>query len=177
VDLAGYWNNVFHQDVGLATGGGNLVDYGGIPLNEAGRMYALSWNASRMTVRQQQCPGYVAPYFYFAPQSYRFWEERDPYTQELIAIKMYGQTSEQTPNDLDGWTAAPAGLCATYLGWLCHGDMGRAHSYGPDNPPQARLAARQWASAKRPGHVSRALHQAWRTHHVRLDRDRPCVPG
>jgi cyclase len=96
LDLAGYWLNVFHQDPGLGTGGGMLVDYGGIPVNEAGRIYALSFDASRMTVRQQQCPGYVAPYFYFAPQSYRFWEERDPITQELIAIKMYGQTSEQT---------------------------------------------------------------------------------
>ena len=59
-------------------------------------MYALSWDASRMTVRQQQCLGYVIPYFYFAPQSFRFWEERNPSTQELIAIKMYTQTSEQT---------------------------------------------------------------------------------
>ena len=69
-DLSGYWTNVFHQDPGLGTGGGNLVDYTGIPLNEAGRLYALAWDASRMTVRQQQCPSYVAPYFYFAPQNY-----------------------------------------------------------------------------------------------------------
>src|SRR6185503_1649442 len=52
VDLAGYWSAVFHQDAGLATGGGMVGDYGGIPLNEAGRIYALSWDASRMTVRQ-----------------------------------------------------------------------------------------------------------------------------
>ena len=26
MDLAGYWNNVFHQDAGLGTGGGMLVD-------------------------------------------------------------------------------------------------------------------------------------------------------
>ena len=49
MDLAGYWNNVFHQDAGLGTGGGMLVDYGGIPLNEAGRLYALRWDASHMT--------------------------------------------------------------------------------------------------------------------------------
>ena len=109
LDLAGYWSNVFHQDAGLATGGGMIGDYGGIPLNEAGRMYALSWDASRMTVRQQQCPGYVIPYFYFAPQSFRFWEERDPYTQELIAIKMYTQTSEQTRTIwMDGRPHPPA---------------------------------------------------------------------
>jgi glyoxylase-like metal-dependent hydrolase (beta-lactamase superfamily II) len=109
LDLAGYWTNVFHQDAGLATGGGMIGDYGGIPLNEAGRMYALSWDASRMTVRQQQCLGYVIPYFYFAPQSFRFWEERNPSTQELIAIKMYTQTSEQTRTIwMDGRPHPPA---------------------------------------------------------------------
>ena len=109
LDLAGYWSAVFHQDAGLATGGGMIGDYGGIPLNEAGRIYALSWDASRMTVRQQQCPGYVVPYFYFAPQSFRFWEERDPSTQELIAIKMYTQTSEQTRTIwMDGRSHPPA---------------------------------------------------------------------
>ena len=53
-----------------------------------------SWDASRMTVRQQQCAGYTVPYTFISPGSYRFWEERDPYTQKLIAIKMYFQTSE-----------------------------------------------------------------------------------
>jgi glyoxylase-like metal-dependent hydrolase (beta-lactamase superfamily II) len=118
LDLAGYWNNVFHQDPGLGTGGGMLVDYGGIPINEAARMYALSWDASRMTVRQQQCPGYVIPYFYFAPQSYRFWEDRDATTQELLAIKMYTQTSEQTRTIwMDGRPHPPAYAPHTWTGF------------------------------------------------------------
>jgi hypothetical protein len=118
MDLAGYWNNVFHQDAGLGTGGGMLVDYGGIPVNEAGRLYALAWDASRMTVRQQQCPGYVIPYFYFAPQNYRFWEERNPYTQALIAIKMYTQTSEQTRTIwMDGRPHPPAYAPHTWTGF------------------------------------------------------------
>jgi len=51
----------------------------------------------------------VIPYFYFAPQSFRFWEERDPSTQELIAIKMYTQTSEQTRTIwMDGRPHPPA---------------------------------------------------------------------
>ena len=118
MDLAGYWNNVFHQDAGLGTGGGWLVDYGGIPVNEAGRLYALRWDASHMTVRQQQCPGYVIPYFYFAPQNYRFWEERNPYTQELVAIKMYTQTSEQTRTIwMDGRPHPPAWAPHTWTGF------------------------------------------------------------
>jgi cyclase len=94
VDLSGSWQPSREQDVGLGTAAGALADYGGIPINEAGRTYALAWTASRVTVREEQCAGYVPPYFHNAPGNYRFWEERDPVTQDLVAIKMYGQISE-----------------------------------------------------------------------------------
>src|SRR5262245_2370090 len=93
-DISGSWHYGGHQDAFYGTAAGALVDYGGIPLNEAGRLWALAWPASRMTVRQQQCAGYGIPYAYFSPGNYRFWEESDPYTQKLIAIKMWFQTSE-----------------------------------------------------------------------------------
>ena len=67
------------------TAAGDLADYGGIPLNDAARLYALSWPASRQTVRQHQCMGYVTPYFWYAPGNYRIWQERDPFTQRLTA--------------------------------------------------------------------------------------------
>src|ERR1700730_1216246 len=71
LDLAGNWSWGRSQDADLGTAAGSLVDYGGIPMNEAARLYALAWDASRMTVRQQQCYGYVPPYFYVAPGNYR----------------------------------------------------------------------------------------------------------
>jgi hypothetical protein len=36
------------------------------------------------------------PYAYNAPGNYRFGEERDPFTQALIALKHYWQISEGT---------------------------------------------------------------------------------
>ena len=96
IDLSGAWYANPGQDAGLITASGALVDYGGIPLNQAGRLYALAWNASRIQERQHQCMGYVLPYAFNAPGSYRIWEERDPYTQKLLAIKMYWQISEGT---------------------------------------------------------------------------------
>src|SRR2546430_1798886 len=92
LDISGSWHYGGHQDSAYGTAAGALADYGGIPLNEAGRLWALSWAASRQTVRQQQCAGYGIPYAYFSPGNYRYWEERDPYTQKLIAIKMWFQT-------------------------------------------------------------------------------------
>ena len=55
VDFSGSWFPGRHQEAGLGTAAGSLVDYGGIPINEASRIYALSWPASRQIVRQHQC--------------------------------------------------------------------------------------------------------------------------
>ncbi len=94
VDLSGSWFPNPAQDSGLITASGSLVEYGGIPMNEASRLYALAWSAARVQGRQHQCMGYVPPYTYNQPGNLRFWEERDPHTQRLTAIKMYWQISE-----------------------------------------------------------------------------------
>jgi cyclase len=94
VDISGAWYPQPGQDSNLFTASGALVEYGGIPLNEAGRLYALAWSASRIQGRQHQCMGYVPPYAYNQPGNLRFWEERDPYTQRLVAIRHYWQISE-----------------------------------------------------------------------------------
>jgi cyclase len=96
VDITGSYFPTRTQDSGLGTAAGMLVDYGGIPVNEGGRIYGLTWPANRMTVREQQCMGYVPPYMYIAPGNYRFWEERDPTFQRLNAIKSYAAIAEGT---------------------------------------------------------------------------------
>lgn len=94
LDLAGLYTPSRELDPGLGTAAGSLVDYGGIPMNEASRMYALAWSASRITVKQQQCAGYVPPYMFVAPGNYRIFADRDPFTQQLTSINVYGQIAE-----------------------------------------------------------------------------------
>ncbi|HEX5230213.1 MAG TPA: hypothetical protein VFW44_21020, partial [Bryobacteraceae bacterium] len=96
IDISGTWYPQPGQDSGLITASGALIEYGGLPMNEAGRLYALAWSPSRIQGRQHQCMGYVPPYTYNQPGNLRFWEERDPYTQRLTAIKHYWQISEGT---------------------------------------------------------------------------------
>src|SRR5215471_3034577 len=96
MDLSGTWYPQPGQDSNLFTASGSLVEYGGIPLSEAGRLYALAWSAARIQGRQHQCMGYVPPYTYNQPGNLRFWEERDPHTQRLLALKHYWQISEGT---------------------------------------------------------------------------------
>ena len=83
-----------HEDAYERGAGNEIADYGGFALNEAGRLWALSYDPSRVTLRHHQCEGYVAPYQMRSTGNFRIWEERDPRTQRLIAINVYGQTTE-----------------------------------------------------------------------------------
>lgn len=90
VDFSGYWSQFGRQqDTGLGTAAGDLGDFTGVPLSEAGRLHALSFSASQFVIPQHVCFGYVAPYVFVAPGYFRIWEERDPYTQQLVAVKMH----------------------------------------------------------------------------------------
>src|SRR5438105_5546874 len=118
MDFSGSWQPGRQQDSGLGTAAGSLVDYGGISLNDAARLYALAWPASRQTVKQQQCMGYVPPYFWYAPGNYRIWEEIDPFTQRLVAYKFYGQIAQgERTVYMDGRPRQPAYAPHTLTGF------------------------------------------------------------
>ena len=85
-----------HEDEQDRGPGPDLGDYSGIPLNAAARLFAESWDASRLTLQEHQCRVHVAPYIYHGPLNLRIWEEKDPETQQVIAIKNYISTYEQT---------------------------------------------------------------------------------
>ena len=94
IDMSGYWTPVMHEDAFERGAGNEIADYGGFALNEAGRLWALSYDPSRVTLRPHQCEGYVAPYQMRSTGNFRMWEERDSRTQRLVAIHVYGQTTE-----------------------------------------------------------------------------------
>ena len=56
-DMSGYWTAAMHEDALERGAGPELGDYGGFPINEAARLFALSYNASRVTLRHHQCDG------------------------------------------------------------------------------------------------------------------------
>lgn len=95
--LAGAWNSLrtFEDDQDRGPGP-DLGDYLGLPINDAARLFADSWDASRLTLQEHQCRVHVAPYIYHGPLNLRIWEDKDPETQQVIAIKHYISTYEQT---------------------------------------------------------------------------------
>ena len=116
LDISGAWFNTAQNTDSNATI--LLVAYGGYPLNEAGRLYALAWDPNRNASPQQQCAQYSPHFLLHGGGNYRFWEERDPHTQRLIAIKMYGQITEGMRTIwMDGRPHPPAYAQHTFLGF------------------------------------------------------------
>jgi len=95
-DLAGIWQPRYHEDQPERLPGPALGEYLGLPITDGARRWAESWDPSRLTVPEHQCQVHISPYIYRGPLNLRIWAEKDPKTQEVIAIKQYISTYEQT---------------------------------------------------------------------------------
>jgi len=93
--LDGEWSPRYHEDQPERIPGPELGDYLGLPINDAARQRAESWDASRLTLPEEQCRVHVSPYIYRGPLDLRVWQEKDPDTQQVIAIKNYISTWSQ----------------------------------------------------------------------------------
>ncbi len=126
-DISGYWTSVMHEDAMERGAGPEIADYGGFPINEAARLFGLSYDPSRVTLRHHQCDGYVAPYQVRAIGNARAWEERDPHTHRLIAVHWYNQTFEGKRTIwLDGRPHPPAWAPHTWMGFSTGRFVGNA---------------------------------------------------
>ncbi len=118
LDLSGNWAPVLHEDFPERIPGPELVNFAGLPINEGARDFALSWDASRLTVPEHQCQVHVASYIYRGPLQLRIWEERDPQSQRVIAIRQYIQNYEQNRTIwMDGRPHPPEGEAHTWMGF------------------------------------------------------------
>ncbi len=116
--LTGEWNPVQHEDVIERGQGPDLGDYLGYPINDAARLRAESWDASRLTLQEHQCRVHISPYIYRGPMAVRIWEEKDPQTQQVIAIRNYISTYEQDRTIwMDGRPHPPDYAPHTWMGF------------------------------------------------------------
>ena len=127
ISLVGDWAGRYQEDFQDRVPGPDLGDYTGLPINEAARKYADSWDPSRVSLLEHQCEPYVSPHIYRGPLQFRIWDEKDPNTQELIAIKQYLGTYQQWRTIwLDGRPHPPEYAPHTWMGFSTgewHGDV------------------------------------------------------
>jgi len=99
VDLAGNWAPLYHEDFPERIPGPELGDYMGIPINDAARLRADSYDADRISVvTEYQCRPHGADYSMRGLANMRVDSIIDPETQRLIAIhtRMNFQEMERT---------------------------------------------------------------------------------
>src|SRR4051812_21655064 len=59
ISLVGDWVGRYQEDFQDRVPGPDLGDYTGLPVNEAARRYADSWDPSRVSLLEHQCQPYV----------------------------------------------------------------------------------------------------------------------
>ena len=98
-DFAGQWVPLFHEDYPDRLPGPELGDYTGLPINDAARLRADSWDADRISVvSEYQCRPHGADYSMRGLSNMRIEAVIDPATQQQLAwrTRMNFQEMERT---------------------------------------------------------------------------------
>src|SRR5688572_15382195 len=89
VDFSGQWAPVYHEDNPERIPGPELADYTGLPINDAARLQADSWDADRISVvSSYQCRPHSSDYGMRGLGNLRVWTELDE-KQQLVAFRTY----------------------------------------------------------------------------------------
>ena len=117
-DLAGEWAALYHEDQPHRIPGPELGDYTGLPINDAGRLKADSWDASILTLREHQAKPHPSTYSLRGPANIRIRRELDPVTQQTIGYELFGTFGQATRMLwLDGRPHPPAHAAHTWAGF------------------------------------------------------------
>src|ERR1043166_1946549 len=96
IDLTGVWNpRLADEDNPERVAGPSLVEFLGLPINDYARQWGLAYRPSRLSLPEHQCQVHVIEYIHRGPLAMRLWEDRDPITHQLIAIREAISTYEQ----------------------------------------------------------------------------------
>lgn len=88
IDATGEWSPRLHEDQPERAAGPDLGDYLGLPINAAARLRADSWDASLLTLPENQCRPIRDDYQPRGQSQMRIWKQMDGPTQEIVAYHM-----------------------------------------------------------------------------------------
>ena len=117
-DITGEWAPLFHEDQVDRVPGLGPVDFAGLPLTDGARQWALSWDASRVSVLEHQCQVHVLPYILSGPTRLRITAQRDGNTERIVAFNQYiGLWGQDRTIWVDGRPHPPAIAPHTWMGF------------------------------------------------------------
>src|SRR5512132_4536416 len=73
IDLGGVWAPIFHEDQPERIPGPDIGDYAGLPITDAARMRAETWDASLLTIPEHQCKPHPSTYGFRGVGNLRVW--------------------------------------------------------------------------------------------------------
>src|SRR5271170_1716176 len=87
IDFTGEWNPLYHEDGPERLPGPELGDYTELPINNAARMRADTYDADRISVvPEYQCRPHGGDYSMRGLGNLRVWREIDQASEKLVAI-------------------------------------------------------------------------------------------
>ena len=95
IEFVGEWSARYHEDQPERLAGPALGDYLGLPINDAARMRADTWDASIQTLPEWQCRPHPADYGTRGPANLRIWKDVDPITLRVVAYHTHVQWQAQ----------------------------------------------------------------------------------
>lgn len=96
VDFVGEWAPRFHEDQPERIPGPALGDYLGLPINDALRLRADSWDADLVSMPERQCNPHPSTYSFRGPANLRVSKEADPVTEDIVSYTIYGTFGRAT---------------------------------------------------------------------------------
>jgi hypothetical protein len=117
IDFSGEWAPRFWEDQPERVAGPMLGDYLGIPITDAARMRADTWEASIQTLPEWQCRPHSADYIWRGPSQLRITKEVDPASREVTAFHAEWLRSVDRVVYLDGRPHPPEGAVHTWAGF------------------------------------------------------------
>jgi cyclase len=150
VDFSGMWATRHHEDSQERGQGGELGDYLGLPLNDAARMRADTWDAALYGLPEWQCRPHGTDYMWRSVHPVRITKEVDPVTGRTIAFHANFQDLLDRVIYLDGRPHPSADAPHTWGGFSTgrwEGDMLtvtvshlKEYILRRDGPPRSDLA-------------------------------------
>ena len=117
-DITGEWAPLFHEDQPDRVPGIGPADFAGLPLTDGARQWALSWDASRVSVLEHQCQVHVLPYILSGPTRLRISAQRDGNTERIVAFQQYiGLWGQDRTVWVDGRPHPPDVAPHTWMGF------------------------------------------------------------
>ena len=118
VDLTGMWAPIFHEDQVERIPGPDVGDYAGLPINDAMRLRADSWDASLLTLPEHQCKPHPSTYGFRGVGNLRVSAEVNDKTQSTIRLHTHIQWQEQRRDIwMDGRPHPPEYAAHTWQGF------------------------------------------------------------